>query len=263
MNALDAYSDLRNPFVGEIYADSSLERSVYHESMEIDYVGEDVSFQTVYELLSGRHYPHLPLSKRLQTDSNSNIFIFFTGHGGDQFFKFQDHEEISADDLSVIFSEMKLKGRYNNLLFLVDTCQASTLTEKITNLAGFISVSSSQKDENSYAYTTNQHLGITVIDRFTFSLLQFLRKYSLTREQTSDNYKSVEDLYSSFKKQFLHSTPILHVSSSDGERRHPLKEYFELSKEVTKVETVIDCDNQIQAKMSKTIDLYHKMLSEL
>jgi GPI-anchor transamidase subunit K len=264
MNALDAYCDLRNPFVGDIYAENSLQTSVYNENMEIDYVGEDVNFQTIYELLSGRHYPHTPLSKRLQTDSNSNIFIFFTGHGGDQFFKFQDYEEISADDLYVLFAEMKLKRRYKNLLFLVDTCQASTLTEKITNLSGFISVSSSKKDENSYAYTTNQHLGITVIDRFTFSLLQFLRKYSFTQKEILKNSKTVEDLYSSFKRHFLHSTPILHVSSPDGERRHRLGEYFDLSREVREVETKVSGDYfELDRNISEISDLYDKILLEL
>jgi GPI-anchor transamidase subunit K len=263
MNALDSYCDLRNPFPGDIYADNSIQsNSVYNEDMEIDYVGEDVNFQTLYELLSGRYSPYTPLSKRLQTNSNSNVFVFFSGHGGDEFFKFQDFEEISSNDLYVLFYEMKLKGRYNNLLFLVDTCQASTLTEKMVNLPGFISLSSSKKDENSYAYITNNHLGITVIDRFTYSLLQFLRKYSKSKAQLS--HKTVEDLYSSFKRNFLHSTPILHISSPN-EEQHYLNEFFDSTVQVRLVEKRVggSDDQEVVKKSLEIFDLYNKMLLEL
>jgi len=42
-------------------------------------------------------------SKRLLTDDRSNIFIYITGHGGDEFLKFQDAEKISAFDLADSF----------------------------------------------------------------------------------------------------------------------------------------------------------------
>jgi GPI-anchor transamidase subunit K len=261
MNALDSYCDLRNPFPGDIFADNSIQsNSVYNENMEIDFVGEDVNFQTIYELLSGRYSSYTPLSKRLRTNSNSNIFIFLSGHGGDQFFKFQDYEEISSDDLYVLFYEMKLKGRYKNLLFLVDTCQASTLTDKMVNLPGFISLSSSKKDENSYAYITNNHLGITVIDRFTYSLLKFLRRYN----SKDLSQKSVEELYSSFQRNFLHSTPILHISSPN-EKQHFLNEFFDSTEEVRLVEkrTEIEFDEELVKTSIEIVDLYNNLLLEL
>jgi phosphatidylinositol glycan class K len=40
-----------------------------------------------------------PRSKRLESDARSNVFLYMTGHGGDEFLKFQDYEEISAFDL--------------------------------------------------------------------------------------------------------------------------------------------------------------------
>jgi glycosylphosphatidylinositol transamidase (GPIT) subunit GPI8 len=45
---------------------------------------------------AGRYAPDTPHSKRLLTDANSNILIYMTGHGGDEFLKFQDSEEISS-----------------------------------------------------------------------------------------------------------------------------------------------------------------------
>ena len=37
-----------------------------------------------------------PLSKRLRTTNTSNILVFLSGHGGDEFFKFRDTEEMST-----------------------------------------------------------------------------------------------------------------------------------------------------------------------
>ena len=53
----------------------------------------------------------MPRSKRLLTDDRSNIFVYMTGHGGDEFLKFQDSEEISAFDLADAFEQMWQKKR--------------------------------------------------------------------------------------------------------------------------------------------------------
>ena len=45
------------------------------------------------------------------TDARSNIFVYMTGHGGDEFLKFQDNEEISAFDIADAFGGMWAKGR--------------------------------------------------------------------------------------------------------------------------------------------------------
>lgn len=54
----------------------------------------------------------IPRSKRLLSDERSNIFIYMTGHGGNEFLKFQDNEEISAFDIADAFEQMYQKKRY-------------------------------------------------------------------------------------------------------------------------------------------------------
>ena len=46
------------------------------------------------------------------TDERSNILVYMTGHGGNEFLKFQDAEEISAFDLADAFEQMWEKKRY-------------------------------------------------------------------------------------------------------------------------------------------------------
>ena len=43
---------------------------------------------------AGRHAPAVPRSKRLLSDGGSNVLVYLAGHGGDDFMKFQDQEEI-------------------------------------------------------------------------------------------------------------------------------------------------------------------------
>lgn len=54
----------------------------------------------------------MPRSKRLLTDDRSNVFIYMTGHGGNEFLKFQDNEEISAFDIADAVAQMWEKKRY-------------------------------------------------------------------------------------------------------------------------------------------------------
>ena len=68
--------------------------------------------------------PSVPRSKRLLTDDRSNIFVYMTGHGGNEFLKFQDNEEISAFDLADAFEQMYQKKRYF-LSFLLPTISMS------------------------------------------------------------------------------------------------------------------------------------------
>lgn len=113
-----------------------------------------------------------PRSKRLMTDERSNILVYMTGHGGDEFLKFQDSEEISAYDLADAFQTMWAKKRsascllsgliywalnlrihfyrYNELLFMIDTCQANTMTTKLYS-PNILATGSSSKGENSYS----------------------------------------------------------------------------------------------------------------
>ena len=92
----------RNVLPGEVYSDSG-HRSVRllggdpaaktsdadgagrHSAVEVDYRGLDVNAETFTRLLTGRHTPGTPLSRRLSSGENSNVLIYITGHGGDEF----------------------------------------------------------------------------------------------------------------------------------------------------------------------------------
>ena len=78
----------------------------------------------------GRMDASVPRSKRLLTDARSNVFVYMTGHGGNEFLKFQDNEEISAFDVADAFEQMWQKKRWvslqypGSIIFLPDAAVA-------------------------------------------------------------------------------------------------------------------------------------------
>lgn len=99
MLADDAACNARNPYPGAVWPASSKDLDLYGDDVEVDYRGYEVTVPNFLRLLTGRVPAHTPRSKRLESDEHSNVFLYMTGHGGKEFLKFQDSEEISAHDL--------------------------------------------------------------------------------------------------------------------------------------------------------------------
>eukprot|EP00914_Ancora_sagittata_P011044 GHVO01021561.1.p1 GENE.GHVO01021561.1~~GHVO01021561.1.p1 ORF type:complete len:235 (+),score=33.57 GHVO01021561.1:92-706(+) len=121
-----------------------------------------------------------------------------TGHGGDEFLKFRDWEEISSRDIGNALQQMWEQKRYKRVLFVSETCQAATLQNEFYS-PNIIAAGCSKKDQNSYSYNHDSNLGVALIDRFTYFSLKYLE--SLTTEST----KSLYDFFSSFTFSQLQS----------------------------------------------------------
>jgi glycosylphosphatidylinositol transamidase (GPIT) subunit GPI8 len=71
-----------------------------------------VTVENFLRVLTGRHESAVPRSKRLLSDEGSHILLYMTGHGGDEFLKFQDSEELQSHDLADAVKQMKEKHRW-------------------------------------------------------------------------------------------------------------------------------------------------------
>lgn len=173
--------------------------NLYGTDVEVDYRGNEVSVENFIRVLTGRHDPDTtPASRRLDSDEHSNVFVYLTGHGGDEFLKFQDFEELASHDLADAFGEMHEKRRYHELLFMVDTCQAGSLANDLRS-PHVISIGSSQVGENSYAEHSDSVVGVSLIDRFTSATLNFM--------ELRGDQSSMRELFDHYRPAQLHSTP--------------------------------------------------------
>jgi len=169
----------RNPFKNTISTTGGRYTSLFDESIQIDYRGDDVTVDNIRKVLLGKGDG----GRVLRTDADSNVLIYWTGHGGDSFFKFQDVEEIMAVDIAQILDEME----YREVLFLADTCQAFTLGDSITAPNVYM-IGTSLRDENSYAHHSDPELGLSVIERYTHKFFQLVsRANSLSKLSLSQS----------------------------------------------------------------------------
>ncbi|KAI5280528.1 glycosylphosphatidylinositol anchor biosynthesis, partial [Ascosphaera acerosa] len=192
----------RNIFPGTVYNNADRGLDLYGSNIEVDYRGYEVTVENFVRLLTDRLDAAVPRSKRLGSDAGSNVLVYMTGHGGDEFLKFQDSEEIGAWDLADAFAQMWEKRRYHELLFMVDTCQANTMFAHFYS-PNIIAAGSSKLGQSSYSHHADGDIGVAVIDRWTYYNLEFLE----TQVTQSDSNCTLGDLFDSYDIDKIHSEP--------------------------------------------------------
>jgi phosphatidylinositol glycan class K len=192
----------RNAFPGTVYNNADRALDLYGDNIEVDYRGYEVTVENFIRLMTDRVGEDMPRSKRLLTDDRANILVYMTGHGGNEFLKFQDAEEISAFDLADAFEQMYEKKRYHEILFMIDTCQANTMYSKFYS-PNILATGSSEIDQSSYSHHADNDVGVAVIDRYTYYNLEFLE--DRVREPTSK--LTMGDLFDSYDEEKIHSHP--------------------------------------------------------
>jgi len=158
MIADDMACNPRNPRPATVFNNANQNIEVYGNDVEVDYRGYEVTVENFVRLLTGRLPENTPRSKRLLTDEGSNILVYMTGHGGDGFLKFQDSEEITNIELADAFQQMWTKRRYNEIFFMIDTCQAASMFLKFYS-PGILSVASSLVGEDSLSHHVDPSIG--------------------------------------------------------------------------------------------------------
>ncbi|XP_037079870.1 putative GPI-anchor transamidase [Pollicipes pollicipes] len=234
MLADDMACNPRNPRPATVFNNANQHINVYGSDVEVDYRGDEVTVERFVRLLTGRLEPSTPPSKRLLTDDRSNVLIYMTGHGGDGFLKFQDAEEITSTELADAFEQMWQQRRYNNIFFMIDTCQAASMYEKFYS-PNILAVASSQVGEDSLSHHLDASLGVYVIDKYTYHALDFMEKLR------KDSKKSMAD--------FLRVCPRHQCVSTVGVRsdlfpRNPadvrVTEFFGSVRNVERTDHVVD-----------------------
>ncbi|PNH06692.1 GPI-anchor transamidase [Tetrabaena socialis] len=176
----------RNPFPAQLFNNESHTLDVYGQDVEVDYRGYEVTASNFLQLLTGRHATGVPRSKRLLSGPSSNVLVYLSGHGGDEFIKFNDVEELLAQDLADGLAQMAEKRRYRELLIIVETCQAATLLQRIS-APNVTSVACSQKGQQSLSHKSDGELGLSLIDRFTYQTLAFFERMDISSTATLDD----------------------------------------------------------------------------
>merc|ERR1719154_1031707 len=190
MVADDMACNPRNPRPATVFNNANQNINVYGDDVEVDYRGYEVTVENLVRLLTGRLPDTTPRSKRLLTDEGSNILVYMTGHGGEGFLKFQDSEEITNIELADAFEQMWVKRRYNEIFFMIDTCQAASMFQKFYS-PNILSVASSLVGEDSLSHHVDPAIGVYIIDRYTYYALEFLERVTPDSKKTMGEFLRV------------------------------------------------------------------------
>uniref|UniRef100_A0A5F8GM00 GPI-anchor transamidase n=1 Tax=Monodelphis domestica TaxID=13616 RepID=A0A5F8GM00_MONDO len=192
MLADDMACNSRNPKPATVFSHKNMELNVYGDDVEVDYRSYEVTVENFLRVLTGRVPPSTPRSKRLLSDDRSNILIYMTGHGGNGFLKFQDSEEITNVELADAFEQMWQKRRYHEMLFIIDTCQGASMYERFYS-PNVMALASSQVGEDSLSHQPDLAIGVHLMDRYTFYVLEFLEEIHPASQANMNDLVSVSD----------------------------------------------------------------------
>lgn len=197
----------RNPYKNRMHASGINQPSWYANHTEIDYRGSDVTVQMFMDALLG----DAPKSLN-NLNENSRLMIYLAGHGGDQFFKFQDEEELMAQDIANLMDRMFEEKKFGSALFIAETCQAFTLFDKLTT-PNVMAFGTSLTGESAYAHHADKDLGIAIIERWTHA---FLANY----EESNPKTTLYEAMFSPSEKKMLGAS----VGIKDDTSKHKFKD---------------------------------------
>ncbi|KAE9555152.1 hypothetical protein FO519_001647 [Halicephalobus sp. NKZ332] len=206
----------RNPHPGEIYNYPELRENLYGLNVEVDYRGYEVSVENFIRVLTDQLPEGTPRSKRLLSDHQSNILIYMSGHGGDGFLKFQDHTELTSTEVADAVETMSKNQRYNEILFIVDSCQSASMYSEITS-PNVISSASSLVGEDSLSYRRDDDIGVFVVDRYAYFAHRFLEDNLRGPDPLQSNASLTQFLTACTKEKCISTVGI----STDNYRRSP------------------------------------------
>ena len=167
--------------------------------VEVDYRGAEVSPESIVQVLTGRHIEGTPHNKRLRSSENSKLFVYLTGHGGNGYFKIQDTQVLLSTDLANAVYEMYYKGKFEEIMIFIDSCQALPIFDHI-DLPGFHGLSSSLNGQPAKSYGTHRDLGVTATDHFSYFFVELFRGKNLTSVKKMDLDSIIKKLPSSLIK---------------------------------------------------------------
>merc|ERR1712107_349296 len=97
---------------------------------------------------------------------------------------------ITNIELADAFEQMWVKRRYNEIFFMIDTCQAQSMFLKFYS-PNILAVASSLVGEDSLSHHVDPAIGVYIIDRYTYYALEFLERVTPNSKKTMGEFLKV------------------------------------------------------------------------
>jgi len=228
----------RNAYPGEIVlSELGIILRTCQENIDINFQESDFHNYQLLDIFRGRKLNQFNGFRQLNSDKNSRIVVIITSHGGENFIKVRNFLVVLTDELNRTLNEMYIKGKYKEIIFVLDTCEGYTLYNHV-NIPNIYFVSSSALGQKSQSYSYDENLMGPTVDKFHFLMYNMLtdihknKLYNTTVDQLFNDLKS--------KKKFLETDVTWDNKIS---RKLYVKEFF--GNNELKNEKVVDVSNLI------------------
>jgi phosphatidylinositol glycan class K len=205
--------NVRNPYPGKIYVDDQRSIDVYVTPNISD---DNVDIKTFRNVLLRGPVSHdvSPLVKM----NGGRMLLYLTGHGGDEFLKFREIDQMKAKEFAEIISGMKRNLKFDELLIILDTCEALSMFKYI-DTQGITIIVSSEIRQKSLSTHYDKEYNIPLSDMFTFTMCDLIRKMNPS--------SSLNELVQKIKERGIGSDPrIVQFRCKKNPSQMTLKEWF-------------------------------------
>jgi len=230
--------DGRNTYPGEVVlSEYGNKLRTCQDDIDISYQESDFHNYQLLDILRGRKLNQYNGFRQLNSNKNSKIVIIITSHGGENFIKVRNFLVILSDEINRTLNEMYIKGKYKELLFVLDTCEGYSLYDHV-NVPNIYFISSSAAGQKASSYSYDENLMGPTVDKFHFLLYNSLKRIHENKLYNT----TIDDLFNDIKdkKKFLETDV---TWDNKIERLLYVKEFFGNSE--LKNEKVIDVSNLI------------------
>ena len=154
------------------------------ENIDINFQESDFHNYQLLDILRGRKLNQFNGARQLKSDKNSKIVVIITSHGGENFIKVRNFLVVLTDELNRTLNEMYIKGKYKELIFVLDTCEGYTLYNHV-NVPNIFFVASSLLGQKSSSHSYDDIIMGPTVDKFHFLMYNMLTDIHKARNYMS------------------------------------------------------------------------------
>ena len=185
-----------NKFPGQIFVERSDDPNIHDDLVNmdvrkdavVDYHFSELTPDDVGDIMLGRQSERLP--KVIHPTATSNVFFFWSGHGGSAEGPLWGNEDareyFGKERISNIVSQMNEAGIYRRMMFSIETCFSGQWGDALTGQPNVMVLTAANPRETSKADVHNSELGVFLSNAFARTFRKFVNQ---------NNRISLRDLY--------------------------------------------------------------------
>ncbi len=167
-----------NKYMGEVRAYANGED--LYAGAEIDYSTDTLTVNDMADILTGQRSRHLPIV--LDADGQSNVLLFWSGHGcrksnkyAANGFLWRDNTVFTDNMLRQSLETLHANRRYRKMLALFEPCYSQNMTAQTVGIDGILGIASAASTESSFADYHSTYLNTWMSDRFSNNIVSIMQ----------------------------------------------------------------------------------------